>query len=83
LEVRSKAMGGDFARLGTVAGGVSTWGGEFVEEVARDMVVPGVVEAHPAYARLTSEANDARARAEFQWLEGGVRVKDGGRSGEK
>ena len=62
LEVRSKAMGGDLARFGASAGGVSTWGGEVAEgKLARDMVVPGGCEDHPAYARLASEASDARA----------------------
>jgi hypothetical protein len=55
-------MGGDLARLGAGAGGVSTRGGEFVEEAARDMVVPVVMEAHPARAKLASGAGDARAR---------------------
>lgn len=67
LEVRSKAMGGDLARFGTCAGGVPARGGEVAEEeVARDMVVPGGSEDHPAYARLASEASDARAGVEFQ-----------------
>lgn len=62
MEVRSKAMGGDLARFGASAGGVSTWGGEVAEgKLARDMVVPGGCEDHPAYARLASEASDARA----------------------
>jgi hypothetical protein len=46
LEVRSKAIGGDLARFG--AGGVPARGGD---EVARDMVVPVVVEDHPEAGR--------------------------------
>ena len=62
MEVRSKAMGGDLARFGARAGGVSAWGGEVAEgKLARDMVVPGGCEDHPAYARLASEASDAGA----------------------
>lgn len=62
LEVRSKAMGGDLARFGARAGGVSARGGEVAEgKLARDMVVPGGCEDHPAYAKLASEASDAGA----------------------
>jgi hypothetical protein len=49
LEVRSKAIGGDLALFG--AGGVPARGGEEVEEVARDMVVPVVAEDHPEAGR--------------------------------
>lgn len=62
MEVRSKAMGGDLARFGARAGGVSARGGEVAEgKLARDMVVPGGCEDHPAYAKLASEASDAGA----------------------
>lgn len=46
LEVRSKAMGGDLARFG--AGGASEIDGESAAEVAKDIVVPVVVEVHQA-----------------------------------